>query len=1078
MRKLTQVLMMLTMGLFLAGTSMAQVTTSGMNGKVTGPDGKSLIGATVVAIHVPTGAQFGGISDAEGFFRLPNMDVGGPYQLKVSYVGYEAWTKEGIYLTLGQTFKIDPGLKSTAVNLGEVAVVGKRGNVDVFDGNRTGSETFVSLEKMDAMPTVGRDLTDFTRLTPQATVDDNSAISIAGVNNRYNSLTIDGGYQNDAFGLAASGVNGGQTGGTPISLDAIEQFQIVLAPYDVRHSGFAGAGINAVTRRGTNEFTGSVYTFYRDEKLSGKTPLNAISGAADMTAEELDAERERLADFTAMTTGFRLGGPIIKNKLHFFVNGEIQRDATPQPFEIDNYNGNASAADLTALQDYVKNTYGYDAGSYDSNTRELKSDKFLARLDWNISKEHKLMLRHSYTNHKSTSPRRSSSGSINYINGGVYFPSATNSTTLELKSNFSGMSNDLIAVFTSVHDDRDPMGSEFPSMRIYDGSGTIYMGSEAYSTANELNQNVFTLTDNLSIYKGKHTITIGTANEFSGVYNLFMRKNFGEYRFGSLDEFYAGNPLQYERGYSLVDDITGDGSAAAADFKMLQVGLYVQDEFQATDNFKLTFGVRADMPIFMDQPGEDTSFNTNTIPALEAAGWDMMGAKAGQMPKSQVLLSPRIGFNWDVNGDEQTQIRGGVGIFTSRLPLVWPGGSYTNNGLTIGGVYVKSSWGHDIVFSGDWQDQYENTDFGMEDAIPSGQMDLFAADFKFPQMFRANLGVDQKLGWGLIGTVDGIFTKTINNVNYRNVNVSPDAEFTLTGADNRPFYSDSKLDGTYSRIMVGSNTNEGYAYNFSAMLEKPFDNGFTATVAYSFGRSLAVNDATSSQNSSQWRYMEQVNGLNNLELSYSDFDQGHRITTFLSYRKEYFNHAATQISIFYNGHSGDRFSYVYNDYGDLAGHGENNGNLLYVPASQSDIVFANGETAGAQWEALNSYIENDSYLSTRRGQYAERNGARTPFQNIIDMKIAQDIFMKVAGKRQKLQVTLDVFNLGNMINADWGRRWYVGNDAFRLVKFKGFADDGTTPTFEYTEPRSTWSADDSGLRSSRWMAQLGVRYTF
>lgn len=1073
--------MMTALGLFLSGTMMAQVTTSSMNGKVSGPDGNALIGATVVAIHVPTGTQFGGISDDQGFFRLPNMDVGGPYTVKVTYVGFESWTIEGIYLTLGQAFQLNPSLKTTEVRLGEVAVVGRRGNIDVFDGNRTGSETFVSLEKMDAMPTVGRDLTDFTRLTPQATIDDNQAISIAGVNNRFNSLTIDGGYQNDAFGLAASGVNGGQTGGTPISLDAIEQFQITLAPYDVRHSGFAGAGINAVTRRGTNEFSGSVYTFYRDQNLSGRTPTNRISGYEEMTKEELDEARTQLADFTAMTTGFRLGGPIIQNKLHFFVNGEIQRDATPQPFSIDGYNGDATEADLNQLAEYVKTNFGYDPGPYDDFTRQLKSNKFLARLDWNLNEDHKLMLRHSYTQHESLSPYRASSSSMNFYNNGVYFPSVTNSTTLELKSNFDNMSNNLIAVFTTVRDDRDPMGTEgsyFPSVQIRNGSGTIYMGSEAYSTANELNQNIFTLTDNFSIYKGKHTITIGTSNEFAGVYNLFMRKNFGEYRFNSLDDFYAGIPYQYERGYSLVDDITGDGSAAAADFRMLQVGLYAQDEFQASDDFKLTFGLRADMPIFLTQPGEDTHFNETTIPMLEAAGWDMMGAKAGQMPKSQVLLSPRIGFNWDVKGDETTQLRGGVGIFTSRLPLVWPGGSYTNNGLTIGGVYVRSSWGYDIVFSGDWKDQYENTDFGMADAIPSGQMDLFSADFKFPQMFRANLGLDQKLAWGVIGTVDAIFTKTINNVLYYNVNVDPDPLYNLTGADNRPYYSADRIDDTYTRVILGTNTSEGYAYNFSAMLEKPFDNGFTANVAYSFGRSLAVNDATSSQNSSQWRYMESVNGLNNLDLSISDFDQAHRVTTFLSYRKEYFNHAATQISVFYNGASGRPFSYVYNDYGDVNGDSENSGNLIYVPASQDEINFADAETADAQWAALNDFIENDPYLSTRRGQYAERNGARTPFSNMIDLKIAQDVFVTVADKRHKLQVTLDVFNLGNLINADWGRRWYVSNDAFYLIDFEGFADDGTTPEFSFEKPRNNWSADDSGLRSSRWMAQLGVRYTF
>ncbi|MCD6331775.1 MAG: carboxypeptidase regulatory-like domain-containing protein, partial [Bacteroidales bacterium] len=959
MRKQTRLLLLVVMGIFLAGTSFAQITTSGMNGKVTKPDGQPLPSATVMAVHVPTGSQFGAITDDKGYFRLPNMDVGGPYTLKVSFVGFEPWTRSGIFLTLGQTFQVNVQLKSTAVKIGEVAVVGVRSAKDVFDGNRTGAETIVSIDRIDAMPTVSRDLSDFTRLTPQASVTDAGAISVAGINNRFNSLMIDGGMQNDVFGLAASGVNGGQTGGTPISLDAIEQFQVTIAPYDVRHSGFAGAGINAVTRRGTNKVTGSLYGFYRNQNLSGKTPLNTLN-TEGKTRQEIADMRKKLDKFSALTTGFRVGGPIIKNKLFFFLNAEIQRDQTPQPFDISNYNGNASESDLSTLADYVKNTYGYDPGPFNANTRELNSNKLLARLDWNISEKHKLMLRHSYTRHESISPYRSSSSSINFYNNGVYFPSKTNSTTLELKSNFDNMSNDLIMVYTTVRDDRDPMGaSYFPSLRIYDGSGTIYMGSEAYSTANELNQNILSFTDNFSLYLGKHTITLGTSNEYAGVYNLFMRKNFGEYRFSSLQDFYDGKVLQYERGYSLVDNIVGDGSAAAADFNMMQLGLYVQDEFQASDDLKITFGLRADMPVFMTAPKEDTHFNETTIPMLEAAGWDLMGARAGQMPKSQILWSPRVGFNWDLSGDETTQLRGGVGIFTSRLPLVWPAGSYTNNGLTIGGVYVKSSWGYDIVFSGDWQNQYNNQDFGMEDAIPSGQMDLFAANFKFPQMFRANLGLDQKLAWGVIATVDAIFTKTVNNVNYFNMNVNPDPDFNLTGADNRPHYSDSKIDPTYTRIMVGYNTNEGYTYNLSLSLEKPFDNGFTANLAYSYGRALALNDGTSSQNSSQWRYMEHVNGLNHLDLSISDFDQGHRILAFLSYRKEYVKHAATQISLYYNGQSGRPFSYVYNDYGDVNGEGENSSNLIFIPGSKDQITFKDEATADDQWTALDEYISND-----------------------------------------------------------------------------------------------------------------------
>ncbi|MFA5814810.1 MAG: carboxypeptidase regulatory-like domain-containing protein [Bacteroidales bacterium] len=1074
MRNLTRFLLFIALGVFAAVSGYSQITTSGINGKVTNPDGSPLPGATVIATHVPTGSLFGATTDDGGFYRLPNMDVGGPYTVKVSFVGFESWTKENIYLTLGQTSKVDANLKSTEVRLGEVAVIGKKSNVNVFDGNRTGAQTVVPLEKLEVMPTIGRDLTDFTRLVPQASVDDNGAITIAGVNNRYNALMIDGAAQNDVFGLAASGVNGGQTGGTPISMDAIEQFQVTLAPYDVRHSGFAGAGINAVTRRGTNKFSGSVYTFFRNQDLSGKTPTSI---------QPVDSLRTQLAPYKAQTTGFRLGGPIIKNKLFFFINGEFQREQTPQPFDVATYGGASSANGLDSLSNFVKTNYNYDTGVYDANTRELNSNKLLARLDWNINEHNKLMLRHSYTYNESIGPSRSSNRTISFYNGGIYFPSTTNATTLELKSNYANLSNSLLMGYTTVVDDRDPMGANFPSVIINDGNGTIYFGSEAFSAGNSLSQKIFTLTDNLTLYKGKHTITLGTSNEFADVYNLFVRQMYGEYRFKSVADFYANKPYQYDRSYSLVDDITGDGSAAAANFQMAQVGLYAQDEFRVSDNFKLSFGIRGDMPIFMDSPKQNPVFDSLTIPKIIAAGWDstlMSGVRAGQMPKSQILFSPRIGFNWDISGEEKTQIRGGVGIFTSRLPLVWPGGAYSNCGMLVGGTRQTTG----ITFNPDWNTQPTATDFGKTDAVPSGQVDLFTKSFKFPQVFRANIGIDQKLSWNMVLTLEGIFTKTINNVVYYNLNVDPDAAYTLTGTpDTRNYYNNAAVDKTYTRIILADNTNQGYGYNLTASIEKPFDNGFTANVAYTFGRALALNDATSSQNSSQWRYMETYTGLNHLTLSTSDFDLGHRILAFASYRVEYLKHAATTISVYFNGQSGYHYSYVYNDVnGLLDGEKENVGNLIYIPAAKGDIIFKDAATAEQQWTDLNAYIEGDKYLNAHRGAYAERNSARTPFAKIVDLRLAQDIFVDALGTRQKLQITFDIFNLGNMINKDWGHRYYVTNDAFQLIKFEAFTNDSngkpTIPTFSFKTPTSTLNTDDSGVRSARWMAMIGVRYSF
>ena len=432
-------------------------------------------------------------------------------------------------------------------------------------------------------------------------------------------------------------------------------------------------------------------------------------------------------------------------------------------------------------------------------------------------------------------------------------------------------------------------------------------------------------------------------------------------------------------------------------------------------------------------------------------------------------------------GDESTQLRGGSGIFTSRLPLVWPGGAYTNNGYAIGGVYYKSAWGTDIDFIGDPYAQYTNEDFGQEDPTPSGQIDVFDADFKFPQVWRTNLAVDQKLPWNMVGTLEFLYTKTLNNVNYYNLNISPDAEFNLTGADNRPYYSDQKLDDRLSRVIYGTNTNEGYAYNFTAQLQKPFENGLTANVAYTYGKSMVINDGTSSQNSSQWRYMENVNGLNNLDLSYSDFDLGHRVLAFVSYRLDYANHMASTFSLVYNGQSGSRYCYVYNDYGDMNGEGENAGNLIFIPETAEQIVFADAETAAEQWAQLDGFISSDPYLDANRGDYCERNAVRAPFTNILDFRFVQDFYINAGGKKHDLQLTLDIFNFTNLLNKDWGRKYYVSYGTYQLLKYAGMDDDGTTPTFTYTGPETRddiFNIDDSGLSSSRWQGQIGVRYIF
>lgn len=1075
-QKCLQLCMLIGVFLLAGQSTYGQgVTTGGLNGKISDGTGEALPGATVIAIHVPTGSRYGNVSDLSGFYRIPNMKAGGPYKVTISFVGFENFEKEGIYVKLGQTLKFDATLSQSATELEEIVVSAGQGSV--FDGNRNGSSTSISEEQLGQLPNASRTLNDFVRLTPQAAFTPTGGISIAGSNNRYNSIFIDGAVSNDVFGLASNGQNGGQIAGLSlISMDALEQIQVDVSPYNVTLGGFTGGSISAVTRSGTNEFEGSAYYLVRNESLAGKTP-----GFLEVAGQD----REKLADFSAKTYGLRLGGPIIKDKLFFFVNGEIQKDQTPRPFNFNTYNGGVAKSDIDNLVSVLRNTYNYDPGSYENVVSELKAQKFLIKLDYNLSDNHKLTFRHSYNNGENFSPSNSSTSRIRFENGGVFFPSKTNSSTIELNSNFGNKSNKLIIGRTSVSDDRDPMGSDFPYIDIIDGD--IELGSEQFSTANLLEQNIITVTDNFNLYKGKHTLTFGTHNEFYDIRNVFVRQNFGYYEFDDIDAFLNNNPNEYSSSYSLVDNVRGDETAAAAEFKAMQLGFYVQDEIQVSDKMKVTAGIRLDIPMFTDEPATSNAINWGaTKSAIEGFGYDLKGAAPGKAPGAQMLFAPRLGVNYDVKGDQTLQIRGGIGIFTSRVPFVWPGGMYNNNGLSVGGTFQSSG----ITFNPDPYDQPTVGDFGGTDDVPQGQMDLFADNFKYPQVLRSSIGIDHKLPWwGLIGSAEFIFTKTINNVFYENLNLKPSTERFGGTPDNRPIFDrGDEIDSQYSRILLGSNTSKGLTKNVTFSLMKPFDNGFTANVSYNYGTATSIFEGTSSQNSSQWRGVYSINGRNNATIGRSDFAAGSRIVASLSYRKEYAGFMASTISMFYNGQTGSPFSYAYNR--DISNEDSRERALIYVPANSSEIVFdESSRSAAAQWADLDAYISNDPYLKNKRGQYAEKNEANAPFSNIVDLKFLQEFFLENAnGKKHTLQISFDIFNFTNFLNKDWGKRWGVPNGDetnLFLLNYEGNISGPsgeTIPTFSFPSGVSRMedrlTKDDSGLVSSRWQMQFGLRYSF
>ncbi len=1077
--------------LFSAAFAFSQgVTTSALDGKVTDASGEPLLGASIVAIHVPTGTTYGAATDFDGFYRISGMRTGGPYTITFSYVGFNDDVKENVFLSLGSTERISTQLSESATALDEVVITAVSSGI--FGANKTGTETNISQRQVTTTPAASRSLADFVRLTPQAQLtegDDGFSISLAGQNNRYNAIYIDGAVNNDVFGLAGSGTNGGQTGVNPLSVDAIETFQINIAPFDVKQSGFSGGSINAVTRSGSNEFEGSAYYFTRNENLTGKTPSALLDEGDD---------REKVSEFSANTYGVRLGGPLIKDKLFFFVNYERAETEIPQPFIFSNYTGRSSEADLAGLSSFLQNNFGYNPGIFNDNTRTLESNTVVAKLDWNINENHNLSVRHSYVGAENLEARTSGNREIGFLNGSEFFESNTNSTALELNSRFGNkFSNNFIIGYTAVRDDRDPSGDPFPTVEIQDGDGTINFGSEPFSTANLLNTDYFTITNNFNIYAGRHTITIGANAEFADVKNLFFAFNFGSYTFedefdddgnlisSGLNQFLTNQRAdEYQHGYSLVGSTAvGDESDGSADFETEQYGFYVQDEVDVTDNFRVSLGARIDIPVWKEGPVNE-DFNTITIPLLEASGKNLQGARVGQQI-SNAVFSPRLGFNWDVNSDRTTQVRGGLGVFTSRLPLVWPGGTYNNNGVTGGFTFDATFFGPDSgqFFEPDVNNQFKSVPPGSGGL--GGNIDLIAADFKLPQVMKYNIAIDQKLPWwGLVASADFLYTDVITDIYYENLNLRGPVGF-YEGADNRPFYDrGDEIDDTYGRIILASNTGGGDATTATFTLTKPFENGFAGSVSYSFSESNKIFDGTSSQNSSQWRNILTVNGKNSrLPVTRSDFAGGSRILANASYQYNWNDNISTTVALLYTGFQNAPFSYSYREGRDLLNDDSRDNALIYIPRNASEIQFA-GDAAeqAAQWEQLDTFINSIDYLRENRGNYAERNAERGPWSHIVDLKFLQDFKVNFGNTKHTFQLSADIFNFTNFLNKDWGRLKFVRSEVSPLTTV---TSGGGTPTFSINQGVMDENGnpdfiefDDEGIQSSRWQMQLGLRYIF
>jgi len=1069
---------------FLSGAN-AQVTTSAMNGIVTDAKGP-LPGATVIAVHGPTGTTYKTITRGDGRYNFTNINVGGPYTVTASMVGYNATKSSNINLGLGQNFKVDLKLQESSQSLAEVSIVSKQNKT--INSSRTGAQTSVSREQLEKLPTFNRSVTDLTKLTPQSN-STGDGFSFAGRNNKFNSFTIDGSQFNNSFGLTA--LPGGGTGAQPISLDALDQITINIAPYDVKQGGFTGGSVNAVTKSGTNKFSGSIYTFYKDQNLQG------------YNVGDFSATKNAASAFTNKIFGARLGGPIVKDKLFFFVNGEITRRAFPGTvLSADRGQGgsgtsNVKASDLDAVKNLLVSKYGYDPGVYEGYSSDQQADNLTARLDWNINSTNKLTVRYNYlksfkdidpSSSNSNNGRGPTANSTIFSNMRYRFFNNTKSIAAELNSRMGNkFSNNLQVSYSAFRDYRQIYGKPFPVVDIENGAGSNYisLGSEPFSGLNTLNQDVYSFTDNFNIYAGSHNITLGVSGQYLKYDNGFAQFIYGQFRYKSVADFLAAaggdnsvNPSLYQLTYSAVPG----NPTPSAKLSMAPIAAYVQDEWMVRDNFKLTYGVRADMPIY-------TSKITSN-PAVTAATFrDGEKLDVGKLPKNQILLSPRVGINWDVNGNQSLQIRGGSGIFTGGMPGVYLVNQAGQTGLLFGNEFSNNPTNR--PFSAN-PSQY----IPSNPSIPSSYaINTTVSDFKIPQIWRSNLAADFTLPGGIIATVEGIYTKSINEIYHRDANLkNPSGQLTGTG-DNRDVFpggNNNRVNSFITNAIVLDNTNKGYAYNITGQLQKRFGKYVDAMVAYTYSDARDVTSTPGSQANSAFTGNQIVNDPNNPILAYSSYVVKNRIIAAVNFNFALAPKLPTSIGIIYEGSPyGDnfgntRFSYITS--GNVNNDNATANDLMYVPKDKNDIRFVTtdikdskgnvtfkAESADSQWARLDAYINQDKYLSSKRGQFTERNGAEYPWSNRFDIRITQDIFTQWQEEnKSRFQISVDIVNFGNMLNKNWGTTKTPALTNF--MQYRSTAAGTPQYTVDKNLPTSTFR-DNVGL-ASRYQIQVGVRYSF
>ncbi|MEQ1675212.1 MAG: TonB-dependent receptor [Chitinophagaceae bacterium] len=1076
--KLLQRLVFALTLIFLSTTLHAQVTTATLSGVVKDAKGTALASATVTVEFPDAGIKQVLITKADGRFTVPNLRVGGPYKVTVNHVSHQQAVSENIFLELGLNNTVEFTMQETATVLTGVTVTSRS---KIFDDKRTGASTNISNRQLKTMPTISRSADDFLRLSPSASATYNG-LSFGGRNGQYNNFSLDGAVFNNPFGLDAP-TPGGQTNAQPISLDAIEQIQVNLAPYDVTQAGFTGAGINTVTKSGSNRFTGTTYLFYRNKSFTGKK----VSGTKLV-----------VPDLKQLQAGFALGGALKKDKLFYFLSFETEQRSDGATSYVAQNASNAGKSntsrvlesDLQAVSNILRTRFQYETGPYQGFTHDQTNYKWLAKLDWNISPVHKLSFTYNGLDAKKDKPAHPSAigrrgpdyTTLQFKNSGYEIVNKLNSFGTELKSNFKGnAANKLRIVYTTFRDSRNPFSTPFPVVNISkNNTRYIIAGHEPFSINNRLNQDAFQITNDFNLYKKNHSFTFGASFESFKFANSFNLTGYGPTLFGDIDiqtfkdSVPVGGAVVFG-AYPLDVDVNYAKNRAAADkwaWYYLTVGqfsAYAQDEIQAGKNFKLTIGLRMDMPVYFENkfkyesPSFDgsgnytgttdffspTFSNTDNLTLFDADGKPIQNGPGKaldntKLPTRKPLLSPRVGFNWDVKGDKTVQLRGGSGLFTGRFPFVWLGNHIGN----------PFSFFYCVT----------------------------APDFKWPQVWRTNIGTDFRIPSGTIFTIDVAYTKDVNAMMVRNYKLgTPTGVLNSGTGDKRSVYLPANQGA--ANTYVFTNTKEGYQFNLSLQAQQNFKKGLFVMAAYNFGVAKDASSISAEISSDAFDRNPILNNANKAINSNSLYGNKHRFIIAASQKFDYGKAKkwGTTVSLFSSWTSGNRFAYVYG--GDINNDGTGTNDLLYVPTDAeidnmtfTNLLDVNGniQTQAVQRQAFKTFIAQDEYLSGLRGKHTEKYGGETPWYSQLDLRILQDLIVNPKTK-QSFQFSIDVVNLGNLLSSKWGVRKYATTSGYYQPLSVSY--NSNAPTYQFDPSLKTTFIDSPDLLS-RWQLQLGLRFNF